>query len=146
MNIIRTDAKPLTMFVRGLRVRCPRCGGKKLFKSYFKLKERCPTCGYKIDREANGGFWLGGYVMNTAIGESLLAIWLIIFAGYIIAHPDAPVAWWLVVAIILALVPPVLFFPMSRTTWMAVDLMIHPLEPYEVAEADLAVEEASRRS
>ena len=70
MNTIRTDARPLTMVARGLRLRCPRCGGGKLFQSWFKLKARCPTCGYKIEREE--GFWLGGYVMNTALGEGLL--------------------------------------------------------------------------
>ena len=140
MNVIKRDAGLLTMIWRGVRVRCPRCGGGKLFKSFFKLKERCPTCGYKIDREANGGFQLGGYVMNVVIGEGMLAIYLLVFAARVIAHPDMQIRPWLAGAIALALIPPALFFPMSRTTWMAVDLQMHPLEPYEVAEADLAVE------
>ena len=134
------------MLWRGVRVRCPRCGGGKLFKSFFKLKERCPTCGYKIDREANGGFWLGGYVMNTALGESLLALYLLVFATRVIAHPDMTIRTWLAGAIALALIPPALLFPMSRTTWMAIDLAIHPLEPYEVAEAELALEEQRGQS
>ena len=143
MNAIKRDARLMTMLWRGFLVRCPRCGGRKLFKSYFKLKERCPTCGYKFDREANGGFWLGGYVMNTALGESLLAVYLLVFAVRVIGHPDTtPIRPWLVGAIALALIPPALFFPMSRTTWMAVDLAIHPLEPYEVAEAELALQNA----
>jgi uncharacterized protein (DUF983 family) len=128
-------ARPLTMVLRGAALRCPRCGGRKLFRSWFKLKERCPRCGYKIEREA--GFWLGGYVMNVVIGEGLLAVYLLYFASKAISDPEMPIASWLVVAVILAIVPPVLLFPLSRTTWMAFDLLIHPLEPWEVADADL---------
>ena len=81
--------------------------------------------------------------MNVVIGEGLLAIHLLVFATVILNHPDTPLAPWLLAAIALALIPPILFFPMSRTTWMAVDLLLHPLEPWEVAEADLAVAGAS---
>ena len=135
MRTISTDARPITMVVRALRLRCPRCGGRKLFKNWFKLKERCPTCGYKFEREA--GFFLGGYVMNVVIGEGLLAIYLLVFAARAIANPEMRIAPWLTVAVLLAIVPPLLLFPWSRTTWMAIDLLIHPLEPWEVAEADL---------
>jgi uncharacterized protein (DUF983 family) len=123
------------MVLRGLALRCPRCGGKKLFASFFKLKERCPTCGYKIVREE--GFWLGGYVMNVVIGEALLALYLFYFALRAISTPDMRIGGWFLTAALLAIVPPILFFPLSRTTWMSVDLLIHPLEPWEVADADL---------
>ncbi len=106
-----------------------------MFLSFFKLKERCPTCGYKIVREE--GFWLGGYVMNVVIGEALLALYLFYFALRAISTPDMRLAPWLMTAALLAIVPPILFFPLSRTTWMSVDLLLHPLEPWEVADADL---------
>jgi uncharacterized protein (DUF983 family) len=136
LNTIGRDARPVTMVVRGIFVRCPRCGSSKLFSSFFKLKERCPRCGYKIVREE--GFWLGGYVMNVVIGEGLLALYLLYFAARAISNPEIRLAPWLITAGLLAVVPPLLLFPMSRTTWMAVDLLLHPLEPWEVADADLA--------
>lgn len=135
MNSNRSPIKPITMVLRGCAIRCPRCGGRKLFQHYFKLKERCPTCGYKIARDE--GFWLGGYVMNVVIGEGLLALYLFYFATKVIAEPDMKIQSWLTIAVVLAIVPPILFFPLSRTTWMAFDLMIHPLEPHEVADAEL---------
>ena len=141
MNTIRRDGKPIVMVMRGLLGRCPRCGGNKLFKSFFKLKERCPRCGYKIEREE--GFWLGGYVMNVVFGEGLLALYLIGFAGVVINHPDMRIRSWLIGAIALALLPPLILFPLSRTTWMAMDLLIHPLEPWEVADADLHAPKAA---
>jgi uncharacterized protein (DUF983 family) len=136
VNTIRPDAPALKMVLRGFRVRCPRCGGGKLFVNFFKLKERCPTCGYKIDRETNGGFWLGGYVMNTALGESLLVIYVLYFATRVISHPDMRIRSWVIAAGLLAVVPPILFWPLSRTVWMAMDLLLHPLEPWEVADAE----------
>ncbi|MEY2469575.1 MAG: hypothetical protein QOF21_2273 [Actinomycetota bacterium] len=131
------------MVLRGMFLRCPRCGGKKLFQTFFTLKPRCPTCGYKIQREE--GFWLGGYVMNIVIGESLFGIYLLVFAGYLINNPDARLGPWVIAAVVLAIVPPILFFPVSRTSWMAIDLLIHPLEPWEVADADLALLEGANR-
>jgi uncharacterized protein (DUF983 family) len=143
MNDIRPDARPVTMVLRGVRLRCPRCGGGKLFRHWFALKERCPTCGYKFDREKGGGFFLGGYVMNVVLGEGLLAIYLLVVATQAIAHPDMRIRTWLIGAILLAVIPPLLFFPLSRTMWMAMDLLIHPLEPWEVADADLHVADRS---
>ena len=102
-------APPLKMILRGALGACPRCGHRKLWVHWFKMKERCPTCGYKIARDE--GFWLGGYVMNVVIGEGLLALHLLIFAGYILNHPDASIRPWMTVAVVLALVPPILLFP-----------------------------------
>src|SRR5688572_21566626 len=98
------------MVMRGVLLRCPRCGGGKLFRNWFKLKARCPTCGYKFEREA--GFWLGGYVMNVVLGEGLLALYLLYFATRAISDPEIEFAPWLAVAIALAVVPPLLFWPL----------------------------------
>lgn len=131
----KPEVKPSKMVLRGALVSCPRCGGRKLFQHWFKLKDRCPTCGYQIDREKNGGFFLGGYVMNFILGEGLLSIFLFVFATRVIADPEMAIKNWMIFGFLLAIIPPVLFFPVSRTTWMAVDLMIHPMQPDELADA-----------
>ena len=127
---------PIKMVLRGALGQCPRCVGRHLWVSWFKMKDRCPTCGYKIARDE--GFWLGGYTMNIVIGEGLLGLFMLVFAARIVSHPDDALRPGLLIAIVLAVVPPVLFFKLSRTIWMAMDLMIHPLEPWEEADADLA--------
>lgn len=126
---------PLKMVLRGATGACARCGHRGLWVHWFKMKERCPTCGYKIARDE--GFWLGGYTMNVVIGEGLLALHLLVFAAYILNHPDASIRPWMTVAVGLALIPPIIFFKLSRTIWMSMDLLIHPLEPWEVADAEL---------
>jgi hypothetical protein len=75
--------------------------------------------------------------MNVVIGEGLLSIFLLVFAAKVISTPDMAIAGWLTAGAILAIVPPLLLFPLSRTSWMAIDMLIHPLEPWEVADADL---------
>jgi hypothetical protein len=61
----------------------------------------------------------------------------LVFAAKVIENPEMAIAPWLIVGVILAIVPPLLLFPVSRTLWMSMDLLIHPLEPWEVADADL---------
>lgn len=35
----------LSILVRGLRGRCPRCGRGALFNGFLQVTERCPACG-----------------------------------------------------------------------------------------------------
>lgn len=39
-----------TMFGRAFLLRCPRCSGRGILRSWFKMKERCPTCALAFDR------------------------------------------------------------------------------------------------
>lgn len=110
----------ILMLWRGARMRCARCGSGGLFSSWFAIRERCPGCDYRFAREE--GFWLGGYVINFAIGESLLALHLLVFTVVLVNNPEMAVRPWLYVAVVLALVPPLLFYPVSRTIWIAFDL------------------------
>jgi uncharacterized protein (DUF983 family) len=108
------------MLWRGLRRRCPRCGGKNLFASRFTMRERCPTCDLLFAREE--GFWLGAYVINFGIGEGLVAVLLLVFLFVAINHPGMALAPWLVGGVALAIIVPIAFFRSSRTLWTAIDL------------------------
>src|SRR5438045_9042590 len=59
--------RPGRMLARGLARRCPKCGGGKLLRSWFKMHDACPTCGHCLNREE--GFWLGSFVVNFAVME-----------------------------------------------------------------------------
>ena len=41
-----------TSLARGLRLRCPRCGGGKLFAGWFRMHPRCAKCDFKFERDA----------------------------------------------------------------------------------------------
>lgn len=114
-------------FGRAFVLRCPRCGGGGLLRSWLKLKERCPTCGLALERGEQSDFWIGAYVFNLVFGEvvaiGIPIIWMIRSA------PNQPWTKIEVVAIVLCVALPFLFFPFSRMLWLAWDLSFRPSEP-----------------
>jgi uncharacterized protein (DUF983 family) len=117
---------------RALTRKCPYCGGPGIFNGYFVLRERCPTCGVRFEREQ--GYFLGGYALNLIVAE-LLGLGLALFLIFRTAIRDMDLVWQEAVALSLAILFPVLFFPYSRSAWMVLDLTFHP--PREVAEGHL---------
>ena len=116
-----------TKFGRALVLRCPRCGGGHILRTWFAMKPRCPTCGLALERGEQSEFWIGAYVFNLAIGE-LIAIGVPI-VWIITSAPNQPWTLIEVVAAVLAIALPIAFFPVSRTLWLAWDLSFRPFEP-----------------
>ena len=110
------------LLARGLRKRCPRCGGGEIFRSYYTLEPQCPHCAYPFEREE--GYWVGAVIVNTAVVE---AIFFVLFIGILVATlPEINWRAMLVAGIVTNGVFPFLFFPYSKTVWMALDLYFHP--------------------
>ena len=125
---------PVKMLVRGLFRRCPRCGGGKLFTGWLKMRPTCPRCGMRFEREE--GFFLGAFVVN--FGVMLLTLALFIGVGVAITLPDPPPGKLALGGMAVGVVVPIVFYPMSRTFWSAIDLIMKPLEPEEVESASRA--------
>jgi uncharacterized protein (DUF983 family) len=105
--------------VRGIKRSCPICGNGKIFSTYFKLKAACPQCNYNFSRE--DGYWVGAIIMNTAV---TFALFLLLFIVSIVAMaPDINWMVLLVIGVATNLIFPVLFYPFSKTIWMAFDLV-----------------------
>jgi uncharacterized protein (DUF983 family) len=109
---------------RALTLRCPRCGGGSLFLSWWALKPLCPTCGFALDR-GEPDFWIGGYAVNLVLAEMIVTVILVAVAA--VTWPDVP--WRLVQwgGAVLAVVAPLLFFPVSRVLWLAWDYCFRPV-------------------
>ena len=106
---------------RGLLRRCPRCGQGKIFSSFFTLRARCPRCGFRFEREE--GYWTGAMIVNIAACE----IWFAILFVAVIAATLPDIAWvpLLGVALLTNGLLPVVFYPWSKTLWMALDVYWH---------------------
>ena len=116
----------LGLLGRGVLLRCPRCGEGDMRQGWFKLKERCAHCELALERGESEDYWLGAYAINLVAAEFVA---LLMVVGLILATlPAAP--WGVVVWLGLAgaLLTPILFFPFSRTLWLALDLYARPLE------------------
>ncbi|MBW3557336.1 MAG: DUF983 domain-containing protein [Actinobacteria bacterium] len=122
---------PARLLLRGLLRRCPRCGGGRLFSSWFHMVERCPRCGMAFEREE--GFFLGAFVVNFGVVLMLLATY--IGVGVFLTLPNPPPGKLALGGMVLSTLVPVAFYPFSRTVWSAIDLWMKPLEAEEIAAA-----------
>ena len=112
---------------RAVRRRCPVCGNKNIFKGWFTLRDMCPSCGYVFAREE--GYWVSAIIVNMAVIEG---VFLVAFLITILATaPEVPWAPLLILAGVMNVIVPILFYPYSKTVWMAVDLYFHPIETSE---------------
>ena len=125
------DVSPTRMVLRGLVHRCPRCGGRRVFESFFTMKERCPRCGLKLIRHE--GFSLGSTTINMVVTFGLFL--LIIVVGTIVTYPHIRVVPVTIAGLAVAIIVPIAFYPSAQTIWSGIDLAMRPLDPVEQAEA-----------
>jgi uncharacterized protein (DUF983 family) len=120
--------KPLTLprlLGRGLLRRCPLCGNRGVFDSWFQKKDRCPTCNLPLKREE--GHWIGALGMNTVATFGLMIVALTVSTALTWEHRRAAAIF--VPTFLAAGLTPILFFGSSQTLWSAIDLAMRPLEP-----------------
>ena len=116
------------LLLRGCAKRCPVCGEGHLFRRWFTMRERCPRCDLRFERIE--GHWTGDLGINTIV--SLGALLVVLLVGFLAFWPTPPITAIIIAAVAVAGLLPLLFFPFSKTIWLAIDLMMRPLEPDEV--------------
>jgi len=117
----------LKMLWRGVRRRCPWCGGRgAFFTGWFRKQERCRTCGIGW-RRGYEGFELGALTISAIVCMGSLIVGLGVWI--VATSPDIPVLRMIIVLGIAAVILPVIVYPSSYTTWQAVDLAMRPPQP-----------------
>ena len=124
------------MMLRGLARRCGRCGARRIFRSYFRLKERCPRCGYRFVREE--GAFTGVMLMNITATFVLMFLSLVSYVLWrgVTGRDDLPLWPFAAACLAWAVIVPVVFYPVASSWWAAIDLAMRPLDPEETADAD----------
>lgn len=112
----------LVLFWRGLRLVCPVCGQGRLFRRWFKMYERCPVCGFRYEREE--GYFTGAMAINLVVAELLLTAAAIPLA----LQPWISLFLLIVIGVVLSVLFPVLFYRHSKSFWMSIDHMLHPVD------------------
>lgn len=111
--------------VRGLRKRCPRCGDRAIFKSWFQLSDRCPRCDLRFEKE-EGGF-LGAMTLTYALA---MAVWVVMLIVVLIATvPDVPVAPLIVASVAIMVAVPLLTYPSMKGAWAAIEYLVARSQP-----------------
>ena len=119
------------MIWRGLTRRCARCGGGKLFKRYLTMVDDCPTCGLHFERE--DGFFAGALAINIIAVGGLFTIVFVI--ALVLTVPEVPVAPLLAILVPIVVLGPIVYYPFSKTVWVAVDrAFLQGLDANEVTD------------
>ena len=121
------------LFARALTLRCPNCGGGPVLQHWFRMRERCGRCGLRIER-GERDYFIGSMLLNLVLGELLVAF---IMVGVILAsRPRVPWEFLEIALPAMAVLFPVLCFPFSKLTWLALDLLVRPVTAAEMAWHD----------
>ncbi len=122
------------MVLRGAAKRCASCGKGGLFTGWVRMAPTCPGCGYRFEREE--GFFLGAYVMNLVIAQVFVVLLAIVPAIVLLAgNPDAGLLPVIAGGVAGAVLAPLVFYPFSKTLWVAIELIMRPADAVEPADA-----------
>jgi hypothetical protein len=93
------------------------------------MRARCPVCGLQTER-GEEGYQVGSYMFNIIAAELLFAA---AFLGVVVlTWPSPP---WTVLeygGIAMMIVAPFVFFPFSKTLFLAFDLVFRPAAHHEL--------------
>jgi hypothetical protein len=85
---------------------------------------RCPRCGLLFEREE--GQWVGAMIVNFTVTEIVFVVVLV--GGLLLTWPDVPWIGLTVVGVATNVLAPIVFYPISKTIWVGIDLLMHRSE------------------
>ncbi len=117
------------LFWRAVRLRCPNCGGGPILDGWLRMRTHCPRCGLALER-GEQGYQVGSYMFAIIAAELIFgAIFLSIL---LLTWPDPPWDLLLYGGMLLMVVVPFVFFPFSKTLFLAFDLVFRPARAEEL--------------
>ena len=91
------------------------------------MRDRCPACHWWFER--GEGYFIGALCINLVAAEAVpFAVYILML---VITWPHPP---WLeagIAAALLAVITPIALYPFARMVWLAIDLVIRPIQPAE---------------
>ena len=109
------------LLTRAIRLRCPECGSRGIFRNWLTTREWCLACDYEFARE--GGYFLGAQHVNLVVAE---VVPIALFIALFIWSELSSIALEAIL-IPAAIALPMLRYPLSCSMWMALDLFLTPV-------------------
>ena len=108
------------MFFRACRLRCPRCGGDRIFRGWYRMRDACQVCGLKYQRAP--GYFLGSIYFNYGVTALVLAIGYPLLS-FAVGVPPTPL---LAGSLAFCLLFPLWFLRYARSLWIGFDQFWDP--------------------
>lgn len=140
MASARVEPEPragtLRLLARAAALRCPNCGRARMFRTWFALHRRCPACGLSFERDEREDYWLGAFLLNFIVTETLFAV--LVLVVLLATWPDP--AWSLLGwgGAVQMVATAILFYPVSKALWLAIDLTFRPASPADFEDPKAA--------
>lgn len=130
----RPSPGPAGLLARALRLRCPACGGGRLFSSWLRMAPACSACRYPFEREP--GFFLGSIYVNYGVTAVLVTVaYLTLFIADVL--PD----WQrLAGCLVFSVAFPLWFHRYARAVWLAFDYRWDPAPASAPPESESTTE------
>jgi hypothetical protein len=89
------------------------------------MKPACSSCGLPTER--GEGFWLGGMAVNLGLTE--LVFGGLFVGAMVLTWPDPPWTLLLIGAIVLNALLPILFYPIGKSIFLGIDMLMFRMDP-----------------
>lgn len=134
--------KPLlhSLWLTGLRLKCPVCEQGDLFADYFKMHKTCPQCGVRFERET--GEETGGMSVSIV----LLGVIFLIIYPLTEVFTDWSLGVHLAIWLPFSILFPIVFYRYSRSLWVVFLYLTGSIrqESTPMRETDVSIVDAFR--
>ncbi|MDB4890553.1 MAG: putative rane protein [Gemmatimonadetes bacterium] len=121
--------RALLLASRALRLRCPHCGKGRVLRGFNSVYDHCSACGFRFTR-SDDDYFSGAMFFGMMIGETLAV--LAIGAAIWITYPNIPWDFLQYAIPVVLLGVMIALFPVSRVVWLAIDVMLRPVQASEL--------------
>ena len=108
------------LVTRSIRLRCPRCGKRPLFRGWLAMHDDCSACHLSFVREP--GFYLGTIYFNYGLTALIATIAYPLAVFWLKVPPQTAVAATLAFVCLF----PLWFFRYARSLWLGFDHYFDP--------------------
>ena len=122
--------RAVRLLMRGLCLRCPRCGARSLFRTWFTMHARCFVCQLRFEREQ--GYFLGAMYINYGVTVVLALIGSFTLEWWTTVSLAQQLTLWVGFGVLF----PVVFFRHSRGLWLGFDYIFDPVVDEEPENSD----------
>ena len=120
--------KAVQVFGRALRLRCPNCGRGKVIRGWADVRPRCSGCNFRFER-SDESYFSGAMFFGLMIGEFIFGVSLLVIILSTWPHVPWDTMQW--VGPVGMLVVMVFVLPLSQVVWLAVDVLVRPVQEAE---------------